>query len=38
MKLVFAYGKESTKVTNLFNHFQSLWSEISEVMRKNKLE
>ena len=38
MKLVFACGKESIEVTNVFSHFKWLWLDMPKVIQNNKLE
>ena len=37
-RLFFAYGKESIEVTNLFNHFKWVWSDVPNLIQNNKLE
>ena len=38
MKLAFACGKDPIEVTNLFNNFQWVWSNMPKVSQINKLE
>ena len=38
MKLVFASGKDSIEVTNLFNHFKCVWSDVYKMIHNKNLE